>query len=131
MYINATITYGLGKSYSCSIETTENNGVSFTPLDLNLFAIRFKVLGSPTADAKVLIEHIITQNTSEEDGGQIYDPDNGKFSFTITKEDTFKLGLGHFPIAIDLLDGETEEYVDTITQGKEGEEFNKVHIVEV
>lgn len=131
MYINATITYGLGKSYTCSLESTENNGVSFTPLDLNLFSIRFKVLGSPTADAKVLVEHIITQNTSDEDGGRIYDPDNGQFSFTVTAEDTRKLGLGHFPIAIDLLDAETEEYIDTITQGKEGEEFNKVHIVEV
>lgn len=130
MYINATITYGIGRGYTSSIQTTEN-GVNFTPLDLNLFAIKFKVLGSPTADAKVLVEHLITQDSSIDEGGQITDPDNGEFSFTITAEDTRILGLGHHPIAIDLLDADTLEYVDTITQGKENGEYNKIYIVEV
>lgn len=130
MYIKATIVFGRGKSFSCSIETTEN-GVNFTPFDLNLFAIRFKVLGSPTSDAKVLLDHIITQNTDILTEGQIDDPDNGKFTFVVNAEDTKKLGLGHFPIAIELLDADTLEYVDTITEGKQGEEFNKIYITEV
>lgn len=131
MYINATITYGVSKGYTCSIQETENNGVSFTPLDLTPYSIKFKVLGSPTADAKVLIEHLITQNTDLDTEGQITNAENGEFTFMVTKEDTFKLGFGHFPIALELLDAETLDYVDTITQGKEGEEFNHIYIVEV
>lgn len=131
MYINATIIYGVGKSYTCTIDATENNGVSFTPLDLTPYSIRFKVLGSPTADAKVLVEHIITQNTDLDTEGQITNAELGEFSFTISAEDTHTLGFGHFPIAIELIDAETEEYIDSITQGKEGDEFNKIHIVEV
>lgn len=131
MYINATITYGVGRSYTCSIQETENNGASFKPKDLTDFSVKFKVLGSPTADAKVLLEHIITQNTDLEVDGQITNAENGEFTFTITAEDTYKLGFGHFPIAIDLLDANSLEYIDTITQGKEGEEFNKIYIMEV
>lgn len=131
MFIDANVTYGKSKSFSCSIETTENNGVKFTPLDLNLYAIRFKVLGSPTADAKVLVEHLITQDTDYDTEGQIDDPTNGRFVFVVNAEDTKILGFGHHPIVIDLLDAESLEYVDTITQGKEGEEFNKINIVEV
>lgn len=131
MYINATIIYGKSKGYSCSIETTKNDGVSFTPLDLNPYSVKFKVLGSPTADAKVLVEHLITQNTDIETEGQITNPEEGEFVFTVSKEDTYKLGLGHFPIALELVDVNTGELIDTITQGKEGEEFNKINITEV
>ena len=59
-YIDAVCVKGERKVFSCSIEVTDT-GTVFNPLDLTDYNVRFRVLGSPTADAKVLVEHIITQ----------------------------------------------------------------------
>ena len=65
-YIDATCIKGQKNIFSSTIEITEDNGVSFVPFDLNAYSVRFRVLGAPTADAKTLIEKIITQNTDIE-----------------------------------------------------------------
>lgn len=131
MFIDAKVIKGVSRSFSCSLQQKDPTGQSFIPLDLSPFAIRFRVLGSTTADGYILSEHIITQFTDPEVDGQIYDPANGEFSFCISKEDTDKLGIGSRPITIELLDVDTLEYVDTITQGGKNGEFNKIMIIQV
>ena len=117
--------------FSSTIEITEDNGVSFVPFDLNAYSIRFRVLGSPTADAKILIEKVITQNTDIEVIGQIDNPSNVSFTFTITKDDTNILGLGKFPIKLDLLDAASESEIYSLTLGDERSEFNAIRVVQV
>ena len=131
LFIDAAIVKGVGKSFSCSIQQRNETDTDFEPLDLSPYAIRFRVLGSSTADAKVLVEHIITQYTEQDVDGNIFDPSNGQFSFCITAEDTNILGVGKRPIQIDLLDVDTLEYMDTLTEGGEQGEFNKIFIVQV
>ena len=53
------------------------------------------------------------------------------FAFTISKEDTDKLGLGKFPIKLELLDGESLEVSDIITEGNLEGEFNAIQILQV
>ena len=130
-YIDATCIKGQKNMFSSTIEITEDNGISFVPFDLNAYSIRFRVLGAPTADAKTLIEKIITQNTDIEVIGQIDNPSNGSFTFTITKDDTDILGLGKFPIKLDLLDAASGSEIYSLTLGDERSEFNAIRVVQV
>lgn len=130
-YIDATCIKGQKNIFSSTIEITKDNGVSFVPFDLNAYSVRFRVLGAPTADAKTLIEKIITQNTDIEVIGQIDNPSNGSFTFTITKDDTDILGLGKFPIKLDLLDAASGSEIYSLTLGDEHSEFNAIKVVQV
>lgn len=130
-YIDATCIKGQKNMFSSTIEITEDNGISFVPFDLNAYSVRFRVLGAPTADAKTLIEKIITQNTDIEVIGQIDNPSNGSFTFTITKDDTDTLGLGKFPIKLDLLDAASGSEIYSLTLGDERSEFNAIRVVQV
>ena len=130
-FLDCTCVKGETRGFSSIIEVTNDNGVSFEPLDLNEYSVKFQVLGAPVADAEVLLEKIITQNTNLSDTGQIDDPDNGSFTFTVSADDTNLLGLGKFPIRIVLLDAVTLDEVFTLTQGAENGEYNKIYIVQV
>lgn len=129
-YIDATCIKGQNNSFTASIEINDN-AEEFTPFDLNNYSIRFQILGSPTADAKVLVEKIITQNTDVEEFGQIDDPNNGSFTFVINKEDTNLLGLGKFPIKLDILDATSLAEIYSLTIGDERNEFNCIRVVQV
>lgn len=131
MFIDATVIKGTTKVFNCTIEILDNTGTKFEPFNLTPYSIRFRVLGSPTANAQVLTEHIINSNTDLETDGQFLDATNGNFAFVVSAEDTEVLGLGDHPIQIDLLDYETGEYVDTITQGGRRGEFSKIMIIQV
>ena len=132
MYIDCVVVKGEHyKSFSCSIQVTENNGATFTNFDLNNYSVLFQILGAPTADAKVLVEQLITQNTDLTVDGQINNPDNGEFTFTITKEDTDLIGLGHHPIRLALLNAEDLQPEFTLTEGGQKGEFSKVQVVQV
>lgn len=130
-FIDATCIKGQLNVFSSTIEVTEDNGNTFAPLDLNNFTVRLRVLGAPTADAKVLIEKMITQNSDIETLGQIDNPNNGSFTFAITKDDTNKLGLGKFPVKLDLLDAGSGMEVYSLTLGDERSEFNAIRVVQV
>lgn len=129
-YIDATCIKGQNNPFTASIELNDN-AEEFTPMDLNNYSIRMQILGAPTANAKVLIEKIITQNTDLEELGQIDDPNNGCFTFVINKSDTGKLGLGKFPIKIDILDAASLSLVYSLTLGDENNEFNAIRVVQV
>lgn len=129
-YIDATCIKGQNNPFTASIEINDN-AEDFTPMDLNNYSIRMRILGSPTADAKVLIEKIITQNTNMEEFGQIDDPNNGAFTFVINKEDTNLLGLGKFPIKLDMLDAASLSEIYSLTIGDERNEFNCIRVVQV
>lgn len=129
-YIDATCIKGQNNPFTASIEINDN-AEDFTPMDLNNYSIRMRILGSPTADAKVLIEKIITQNTNIEEFGQIDDPNNGAFTFVINKEDTNLLGLGKFPIKLDILDATSLAEIYSLTIGDERNEFNCIRVVQV
>ena len=131
LYIDAVIVKGSTKTFSVSINQRNEEDTGFEPFDLSDYAIRFSVLGSPVADGDVMIEHIITTNTTEEEGGCIDDPTNGEFTFTITAQDTDNLGLGKFPIKIEILDGTSLVVEHVLTEGNENGEFNAIRIVEV
>lgn len=131
-FIDAVVVKGEGnKPFTVSIEQRDETETSFKPLDLSSNAVRFRVLGSSTADGKVLVEHIITSNTDIETEGQIHDASNGQFTFVVSKEDQDLLGVGKFPISIDILDINTLEHQFTLTEGDSRGEFNKLQIVEV
>lgn len=130
-FINANLVKGTKRSFSASISCLSEDNVSFVPLDLNPYSIRFRVLGAPTADAKVLLEKMITQNSDPDTVGYIDTPHIGFFVFVITVEDTIKLGLGQHPIMLEILDGETDEPIYTLTEGGYKGEFNKLYITEV
>lgn len=129
-YINATCIKGQNNPFTASIEINDN-AEKFTPMDLNNYSIRMRILGAPTADAKVLIEKIITQNTDLEELGQINDPNNGTFTFVISKADTNLLGLGKFPIKLDILDAASLSEIYSLTIGDERNEFNSIRVVQV
>lgn len=132
MYIDAVIVKGETKGFSSTINVLdEDTNNTFVPLDLNNYTIQFRVMGSATADAEVLVEHLITQNTDVETEGQITEPEQGQFTFVITEEDTETLGLGKFPIQLRLLDAETLEHEFTITEGGLNGEYNAITIVQV
>ena len=129
-YIDATCIRRQNNPFTAAIEINDNAS-EFSPLDLNNYAIRFQVLGSPTADATVLFEKIITHNTVIEELGQIDDPNNGRFTFVISKADTNLLGLGKFPIKLDLLDATSLALIYSLTIGDENNEFNAIRVVQV
>lgn len=131
MFIDAKVIKGLTKVFNCTIEILDETGQKFNPFNLTPYSVRFRVLGSATADAEILTEHIINSNTDLETDGQFIDATNGNFAFVVTAEDTEILGLGEHPIQIDLLDYETGEYVDTITQGGMRGEFSKIMVIQV
>lgn len=131
LYIDAVIVKGSTKTFSVSINQRNEEDTGFEPFDLSDYAIRFSVLGAPVADGAVMIEHIITTNTTEEEGGCIDDPTNGEFTFTITAKDTNDLGLGKFPVKIEILDGTSLVVEHVLTEGNENGEFNAIRIVEV
>lgn len=130
-FIDAVCVKGESKILSCSIETTDNT-VDFSPMDLTDCSIKFRVLGSPTSDAKVLIEHIITQVSDLETVGQITNAVRGEFCFAISADDTNKLGCGAFPISIQLVSvDDPDVIIYTLTEGSSSGEFSKIRIVEV
>lgn len=131
MFIDAKVIKGIGRSFACTINQKNNTQTDFVPMDLSDYAIRFRVMGSSTADGAVLVEHIITQFSDVDADGQITNPTQGEFSFTITKDDTLTLGIGKRPIMIDLLDADDLSYIDTITQGGKNGEFNVINIIQV
>lgn len=131
-FIDAVVVKGTKRTFSVSInQLKENSLTEFEPLDLDPYSIVLKVLGSSTADGAVLLEKVITQNTDVDEEGVIDVPDNGQFSFTITAEDTQELGLGKFPIMLQLVDPTSLEPQITLTEGGFGGEFNKLQIVQV
>lgn len=130
MYIDAVVTLGNTMRHSVSI-TVNDNANNFSSFDLNGYNIRLRILGSPTSDAKVLKEYIITQNTDLETQGQIDNPDEGQFVFVIPAEDILELGIGSFPIELAILD-ETDGTIEHIlTEGGFRGEFNRINIVQV
>lgn len=130
LYIDAVVVKGTKKTFTVSIETLNDDGVTFSPFDLNPYSVRFSVLGSATADGTILLQKVITQNTEETEEGIIDVPENGHFSFTVTAEDTQTLGLGKHPIMLELLDAETLEPEIVLTEGAYQGEFNKLQIVQ-
>lgn len=131
MFIDAVILYGQSKNFSVSVNILDDEAGEFVPFDLSDYAVSFKVLGSPTANAEVLVEHIITETTDLDNDGQITDAQNGQFTFNITAEDTATIGIGQHPIKIDIVDSESLDLEFTLTEGGKDGEFNKVYIVQV
>lgn len=131
LYIDAVVVKGTSRTFTVSIETLSEDGITFSPLDLDPYSVRFTVLGSATADGTVLLQKVITQNTEESEEGAITVPESGQFSFTVNSDDTDKLGLGNFPIMLELLNAETLEVEFVLTEGGHQAEFNKLSIVQV
>lgn len=131
MYIDAVIIKGENRAFTSSIQVLNDDETEFEPMDLGEYSIQLRVMGAPTADAKVLLEKVITQNTNEETFGRITDAQEGQFTFVISDEDTETLGLGKFPIQLRLLNAETLEHIFTITEGGLNGEFNSITIVQV
>ena len=73
LYMDAVVVKGTRRIFGCTVNTKTQNEAKdeFAPLDLTPYSVRFRVLGSATADAKVLLEKIITQTTDEESIGII------------------------------------------------------------
>lgn len=131
LYIDAVIVKGTTKTFSVSVTQRTENEQDFEPFDLSNYAVKFSVMGSPVADGEVLLEKLITTNSEEEFIGIIDNPTNGSFLFTINAEDTNILGLGKFPIKIELLDATALTVEHVLTEGGYGGEFNAIQIVEV
>lgn len=130
-FIDAVVVKGTTKSFTASIQVRNGQDTGFEPLDLSDYAIRFRVMGAPTADAKILIEKIITQETDIINTGAINNATGGEFTFTVTMQDTNKIGLGEHPIMLELLDATSLEHEFTLTEGGLTGEFNSIQIVQV
>lgn len=130
MFIDAVMVIGQTKRFSCSITINENADI-FKPLDLTPYNVVFKVLGAPSANAKVLLEHVISQVSDLETIGQITDATNGVFEFCITGEESLELGLGNKPIMLELVNASSGNHEFTITEGGLNGEFNRIQIVQV
>lgn len=130
-FIDAVVIKGQTRQFTSTIQIRDEANVNFVPFDLSPYVIEFKVMGSATADAEVLVEHTITQVSDLEVDGQITNPQSGEFTFTITDRDTNILGLGKHPIMIDIVMADTGALVYTLTEGGSQGEFNKLYIVQV
>lgn len=131
-FIDAVVVKGAGnKRFTVSIEERDETETSFIPFDLSNYLIRFRVLGAPTADGKVLIEHTFDANSEIDKGGQITDGQNGQFTFTITEEDQEKLAVGKYPIDLSILTPEDNSAEIILTEGGERGEFNCIRVVQV
>lgn len=130
-FIDAVVVKGTTKRFTVSIQVRNAQDTGFEPLDLSDYSIGFYIMGAPTADAKRLVEKVITQNTDDDLEGSIYNPEGGEFSFVITDEDTKRVGLGKHPIMLELLDAAslTSEFV--LTEGGLNGEFNSIQVVQV
>ena len=100
-------------------------------MNLTGYKVRFRVLGSARGNGTILLEKIITADTSGLITGTIAEPESGEFTFTVTAADTNMLGLGEFPICLQILD-EDDNVIFTLTEGGNNQgEFNKLSIVRV
>lgn len=131
LYIDAVVVKGTSKTFSVSIQQRTENEQGFEPFDLSNYSVKFSVMGSPVADGAVLLEKIITTNTDIDEEGNIDNPTEGQFSFTITTADTNTLGLGKFPIMLEILDAASLTHEFTLTEGGYKGEFNALQIVEI
>lgn len=131
LFIDAVVIKGSTKTFSVSINQRKEDDTGFEPLDLSNYAVKFSILGAPTADSKVLVEHIITTNTDQNIDGIISNPTEGEFYFTVTADDTNTLGVGKFPIKLQLLDGTSFDDLDILTEGNTKGEFNAIQVLEV
>ena len=133
MFIDAVCIKGKAPHpFSCSVMVNENeDGRTFTPFDLSDYYVRFCVLGAPTADAKVLVEKIITTASDYDHIGAITDAANGQFTFTINEDDMDVLGLGKFPISLDIYEAQNNTRVVSLTEGEVQGEFSKIQVVQV
>lgn len=131
LYIDAVVVKGTNRTFSVSIKQRTEDEQSFEPFDLSIYSVKFSVMGSPVADREVLLEKLITTNTDVDVLGNIDNPTEGQFSFTINREDTNILGLGKFPIKLELLDATSLTTEVVLTEGGYEGEFNALQIVEV
>lgn len=134
LYLDATCVIGSDTVHTVSIEVQDDTGTGFKPLDLSDYFVRFRVLGSPEADAEILLEKMITQNTSYENYGQIYDAGGGQFSFAISADESRMLGKGSFPINLALMfasEDNEPEFAYDLTLGNQKYEFSRINIVQV
>lgn len=142
MFIDAVVIKGQTRPFTCSIQTTDgiknpdesvvtHDNLLWMPADLSECSVRLRIMGSPTADAAVLVEHIITQETDEFTEGQITDPEEGQFTFVITAEDTDIIGLGNHPIMLELVHPESLETIYTLTEGGRNGEYSRIQVVQV
>lgn len=137
LYIDAVVVLGIGRNFTISINTRIDDseqltiGNNFAPMNLTGYKIRFKVLGSARGDGTVLLEKIVTEDSNSETVGVIEEPESGEFSLIISSDDTNLLGLGEFPICLQILD-ENDDVIYTLTEGGIAQgEFNKITIVRV
>lgn len=131
LYIDAVVVKGTSRTFSVSINQKTADEQNFEPFDLSEYSVKFSVMGSPVADGEVLLEKLITTNTDIDILGNIDNPTEGQFSFTINQTDTNTLGLGKFPIKLELVDAASLATEVVLTEGGYEGEFNALQIVEV
>lgn len=137
LYIDAVVVLGIGRNFTISINTRIDDyeqltiGNNFAPMNLTGYKIRFRVLGSARGNGTILLEKIITEDSNFETIGIIEEPESGEFLLVISSDDTNSLGLGEFPICLQILD-ENDNVIYTLTEGGIAQgEFNKITIVRV
>lgn len=130
-FIDAVVVKGETKPFTASIQIRDEQNTGFVPMDLSIYSVRFRIMGAPTADAEVLVEKIITQNSDERLDGIINNPEGGEFTFVVTANDTIKIGLGEHPIMLELLDSTSLQHIFTLTEGGLNGEFNSIRVVQV
>ena len=135
LYIDGVVVIGKTRTFSVQInqvtEETQNlSNPEFEPMDLSPYNIRFRLLGSAEGNGIILLEKIITQTTNRNTVGIIEEPTSGEFTFVITDDESLTLGLGNFPMTLELIDTDTEEPIYTLTEGGIAQgEFNKIQVV--
>lgn len=135
LYIDGVVVIGKTRTFSVQInqvtEETQNlSNPEFEPMDLSPYNIRFRLLGSAEGNGIILLEKIITQTTDRNAVGIVEEPTSGEFTFVITDDESLTLGLGNFPMTLELIDIDTKEPIYTLTEGGIAQgEFNKIQIV--
>lgn len=89
---------GEARSFGFTIEQND------TPMNLTGYTVNFLVKKAPYPSLENLIEKNITTELS--DSGQIYDPVNGEFMVTLSREDVLNLPPYDYSLVIELTDGE-------------------------